>query len=528
MSPKYLFLNNNWARDQRSRKEQRLMHAHVQQNYFEKRRELHHVTSVAQNDRHVQGGTRLRFRLRYDSNSSGIENRGHRRQMRRYKDRNQSHEDDPDKSSGSEVTTIAAERGIHLVASLGYPDSRGIDPFGALPFYLTLKDSDLLQRFQRHERWPWCPINGRSEWALFTVSDELVFRVTMYAWNIHMLGKQSGQEPSEWLRQNPRLFKYKATTISIINKRLSDPETICSDEVIAAVAALTNAELAFGSMEDAATHIKGLHALVRQRGGLKTLETPRQQLIQRLAAWNDFLYAELCGTVLVSPPLDLWDQSWHLLAIGKTSNPSRGLSGGHLVATLIPNAKILAILLDIRLLCELEAIETITSLPDNLAMRRGDAFHKFEWQLKNFIDAVSLDLGNWRNQIVNVVALASLIYVHHCLRGNPLTYRHFSVLVPKLLQGLQSMEDHSERISFAPLTRLWVLAVGAVTSKKLGALHDVFVSKLLELCIAKKFGRYDYIRSLQGFLWCGVKDEERFGHLWDEIIVLGLENGSRL
>lgn len=391
------------------------------------------------------------------------------------------------------------------------PTHSGVDPHNWLPFRLDHDDKSLLHQFQSYMRWPWCPVSGRSEWSAFTVSDELVFRVTMYSWATHIRNRQPTGYIESAKSQNMSL-KNKAKAISMINERLSDSNAACSDEVLAGVAALTNIEVAFGSREEATIHINGLYTLVERRGGLQTLSSPRQELVQRLIAWNDLLYAELYEKDLVFPQLDLWDRAWRSLVAIQDPKTSHAWLANFLWPSTAIGAEMPAILYDVHLLSELEAKQPLTSLPDQMAMARGDSFHRLEYKLQCLLNAEVRP-----NELLTVIALATLVYVHHFLRGNPLTYRHFYTLLPSLVIGLSRSSCMNELRFSAPVIHLWLLAIGAVTSQRLDHLHLICLKLLAGLCLYRGFNRATFLDDLRSFLWCGAIDEDRYSTLWQKV-----------
>ncbi|KAK5050883.1 hypothetical protein LTR84_003442 [Exophiala bonariae] len=517
MEIQYLFVEYNDSGGRPSEQAQRRVNAHVQQNYHEHTRNVGSRTPVKLTVGDSQPGASLRFRIRpFVRSKVEPRSRGHR--LLAKKEQAYPEPSTRQRHSGDESKAmILRSKTADLSSMMRSPDSRAVDPFGVLPWHLTKEDSSLLQQFQQYARWPWCPISGRSEWSSFTVSDELVFRVTMYSWTFHMRGRHPAVDQVHQERHEMAVLRNKLSTIAIINERLSDPEKACSDEVIAATAAIMNAEIASGSLEDADVHMNGLHALILRRGGLNTLSTPRQALVQRLCAWNDLMHAELRGTRLHFPALDLWAQAWSHLSRMDDHIPLPGLSEGELNAVGIPNFAVFRLLHDMRMLCELEGLQPLTSLPEEQAMRRNDWFHRLEWKLHRIYESTTPDLDDRHNRIVHVIAMAALIYAHHCLRGNGLGYRSFSVLVPNLLKGLQTLERHGETLGFAPHLKVWVHAVGAVTSKKLNIVHEVFMDQLTQLCVDWKLEQHDFLTYLRQFLWCDRVDEWRFTELWNEM-----------
>ncbi|KPI35132.1 uncharacterized protein AB675_1376 [Cyphellophora attinorum] len=298
----YMFINGNKKLKYRTPHERRQVRAYAQRSHqAAKRQASEDKAPDHESISNTSNATVLKFRLQTESRKQASNDGGFVGNVERAT---------KDPATEYRVKSSYKTRGASLTSS-------GVDPYNWLPFQLEYDDSLLLYQFQNYERWPWCPVSGRSEWSAFTVSDELVFRVTMYSWSTHIRNRR----PPGYLESAKSLettFKNKAKAISMVNQRLSDSNAACSDEVLAAVAALTNIEVAFGTREEATIHINGLYTLVEQRGGLQTLRSPRQELVQRLIAWNDLLYAELYGKGLVFPQLDLWDRAWRSLVANQT------------------------------------------------------------------------------------------------------------------------------------------------------------------------------------------------------------------
>ncbi len=84
----------------------------------------------------------------------------------------------------------------------------------------------------------------------------------------------------------------------MINEKLNDNGGFVTDETLAAVAAIVNIEISFGSREDARKHMKGLETLVEMKGGIERLKGSFEGVLQRFVGWNDLNYAELFGSQL--------------------------------------------------------------------------------------------------------------------------------------------------------------------------------------------------------------------------------------
>jgi hypothetical protein len=214
----------------------------------------------------------------------------------------------------------------------------------------------------------------------------------------------------------------------------------------------------------------------------------------------------------VFPQLDLWDRAWRSLVAVQDPKTSHMWLADFLFPSTAIGAELPAILYDVHLLGELEANQPLTSLTDQMAMARGDSFHRLEHKLQSL-----LKMECRPNEGLSVIALATLVYVHHFLRGNPLTYRHFDTLLPILVMGLSRSSCMNELRFSAPVIHLWLLAVGAVTSQRQNHLHQICLRLLSDLCLYRGFTRTTFLAGLKSFLWCGAVDEGRYGALWQKV-----------
>jgi hypothetical protein len=524
MSTNYIFINGGARLSEMPLRERRQLRAYVQRADRAKKHSPTHQPSGQETPGAAKAGMTLKFRF-----NETVHARGSKPATVKYSGgRSAAASADEDDTNRDEFIRDQRVETLQLSSTVIVPwqpplDSSGVDPFNWLPFQLGSDDAALLHQFQNYERWPWCPINGCNEWSLFTLSDELVFRVTMYSWNTHIRTRQP-KESFQSSKALQRSLHDKAKAISIINKRLSDPIAACSDELLAAVAALTNIEVSSGSQEEATAHINGLHALVERRGGLHTLNNARQQLVQRLAAWNDLLYGELYGRSITFPPLELWDRAWRSLPLPQYATPPLTSSLEYLLTAGTIGAEMTKILHGVRLLSELEAERAHSSLSDQMAMYRNDSFHSLEYQLRRLVEKTSNQSADRLNKLIRVIALTTLVYVHHFLRGSPLTYRAFGVLLPNLVQELTEPEGIWELLEYAPRLHLWLLAVSAVTSSNWGDLHRSCLGWLSRLCQLRGLDWEAFSNELRLFLWCGADDEVRYHRLWSELDVFRTEN----
>ncbi|KEF56913.1 uncharacterized protein A1O9_07103, partial [Exophiala aquamarina CBS 119918] len=392
------------------------------------------------------------------------------------------------------------------------------DPFNTLPAPLNEVDEILLARFRTVERWPWCPINGQGLWPQFAYSDQLVFHATMYSFGTHFKCRihEGNTIPPLDPEADMRIIQHKLAAIALINDRLSDERQAVSDGCIAAVATLTNMALVLDSHEEAKKHMQGLHAVINMRGGLLSLGDGVRTHLQRLISFNDLIYSELFDEELRFPPLvDVWNGAWSTLDLPESSGPLPGLSRAELEYFKIYPHPVLEVLDDIRQLCYSEQTKPLEQANDTARMIRCDVCLKLERRLRLFIQSESPPSSNaidgpfWK-----ATALAALIHVHRSLRGNPLRYRHFTVLTTQLYDTLLTMDDGLPELDFSPSIAVWILSTGCFTCTS-PVIRPEFLEMLRKACT--KFGIVTWSNfhgTVSRFLWTGQADEERYRELW--------------
>ena len=143
------------------------------------------------------------------------------------------------------------------------------------------------------------PPTPREKWLPFALSDAAFLNATLFVSALNICGLQG-------IPVSPDVFYFKGETIRIINERLGNVKEMASDGMIGAVASLAHLEVSSvfgmlsattlnisltiliaqnlaGTQEGAKTHMDGLEAMVKSRGGLQALGSygiPRRQ-----AAW---------------------------------------------------------------------------------------------------------------------------------------------------------------------------------------------------------------------------------------------------
>jgi len=171
------------------------------------------------------------------------------------------------------------------------------------------------------------------------------------------------------------------------------------------------------------------------------------------------------------------------------------------------------------LLCHAEEQWPLRTLDEHNRMQRADMFMRIENRLMVILQVTtSISDNQWSATRVvwRTTALTTLIFVHHFLRGSPLRYRHFGVLVPQLHQALSAVKGSFRELAFARSLLFWVLSVGAVTSSAMDC-HTWFIHRLAEISAMYSMGWHELRSLLKGFLWAGDADEQRYLEVWRSV-----------
>jgi hypothetical protein len=396
----------------------------------------------------------------------------------------------------------------------------GVDPFGVIPLNLTAQDEHLLSRFSHYQKWPWCPVSGQNLWPRFALSGRLIFSTTMYAWSMAFRSRLTGSDVTTWLENNPEVLKHKVATIALVNQSLQDVNTAVNDQTVAAVAALANIELVFkGRCETTTYHMKGLRDLVALRGGLHTLGTPLQSLIRRLVSWTDLIYAGLYQQPLYFPRVELWDVAWQTLDQLSLPGSPICLAPDQIKQTGISNHEVIEILEITRQLSLAYRRRPPVYEPEAQRMQHADKCMALETRLSRIIQSTNQPSpfpgDPWSRPVWRSTALATMLYVHHFLRGVPLNMPQFHVWTEQLQQALSEPQEAFGQLAFARALLLWVLSVASITST-VADTRAFFVGRLAATCRQFNLDLEKLSNILSGFIWTGEKDDDLWA-VWADV-----------
>lgn len=393
-----------------------------------------------------------------------------------------------------------------------------LDPLNVLPFPLSRRDEEFIDRFQNWETDSWCPVNGRGIWFNFALKDELLFHATMYHWGMHFV-----RTNLDFHFRNPEIIEHKLASFHMINQRLSDNKGTVTDETLAAVAAIVNIEISFGSREEAKKHMNGLETMIDMKGGIEKIKGSIDGVLQRFIGWNDLNYAELFGSQLrfaknctylnepnsFGPEASCFRQSIH------------GVDYGPLIWDRL-QGDVINILHEVRILCEEVNTRPFRGLQEAEKVSRSDSLHKIERKLciLTVIEKEDAILESSSDRMWRATALAGLMYVHHMLRFLPLVYRQFNTL-SRDLQIAMALTGGSQGVwKNAPEILVWALTTGTIVSE--GRMeHGWYVERLASACRDLGYSSWKrYREKMKSFLWVERLDDARYKKVWDQVELL--------
>lgn len=126
----------------------------------------------------------------------------------------------------------------------------------------------------------------RQAWLQYAVHDEAFFYVAI-------CHSASDNRLTLDICDNPEVITYRSLAIRLLKARLNDPVARLDDSIIAVVAALASYEIVSAAYGAASTHMAGLEALVKLRGGL--LDRSFGTKLRRLLLWTDLSATGFCS-----------------------------------------------------------------------------------------------------------------------------------------------------------------------------------------------------------------------------------------
>ena len=393
-----------------------------------------------------------------------------------------------------------------------------LDAFNCLPFSLKPGEEQLLDRFQKYQRWPWCPVSGQSLWSQFTITDELVFHASLYTWAIHFARRFVREDTDEWLLKH-RLLEHKIAALHLINERLAEEAEATSDVTLAAVAALTTLEVMFGSRAEGEKHLDGLVAMVNLRGGINTLNTGPQLLIQRLTTWSDTIAAWRYGTAYRLPPVTIGRSDGGEWREGTDTDCSLiGLSEAELKFLGVPKHESLTTLLSIKRLACLEQDMPLTSLNHTDLQNRANSFTQLDRRLQVIVESTkSTHADAWATTVWRAVSLTELLYLHNFLAGYPVMYTPYANTLQDLRMVMEGMDVNLPQLNFSPHLNIWICYVGVIVSESLVETNECFLERLVFACQRWRLNEARLKSLLEEFIWRGPSDELQFRDVWQKI-----------
>ena len=324
----------------------------------------------------------------------------------------------------------------------------------------------------------------------------------------------------DFLFKNPEINDHKLASFRMINQQLSIKNGAVRDETIAAVAAIVNVEMSFGSRDEAKKHMSGLEMMVNMRGGIEEIKGSIDGVLQRLIGWNDLKFAELFGVQLHFAK----DCTYlHETDSNESEGPCfrqsiLGVDYGPLVWDRL-QGDVINYLHEVRILCEEVNARPLRTLQEAEKIKRSDSLHRIERKLRNItvIDQDDAIVESSSDRMWRATALAGLMYVHHMLRFLAISQRQFNFL-SRDLQLAIALTSGSEKVwENAPEILVWALTTGTIISE--GRMeHGWYVERLASACREVGYTSWNiYREKMKSFLWVVRLDDARHKKVWAQV-----------
>jgi hypothetical protein len=394
-----------------------------------------------------------------------------------------------------------------------------LDVFSTMPIDIQEWDQTLIHRWLNYDRIPWCPVNGQSQWIPFVTHSRLLLHTNLYCWGMHWHGKLTGVDQDTFLRENPQILEHKVAAIQMMNENLASGTGISYD-MLAAVCIFINVSLQFLSKDEASRHMKGLEAMVKMHGGLDNLSSIGTVgvLLQRMISWNDLFYCELFAGSMRFSTLPRFEEAFQSTYASIIDDPVTHLEPFQpRFAGDLPH-EVKRLLNEIQLVCDdlqsqpfnTRSVAERTIMHDTLLRfeRRLCLATRITALMTNESGTASLNDTKWR-----AIAYASLMYVHHHIRGHPLHWPQFPALLVQLRHELSLTSNGTW--SDVPTLHIWMLAVGCWVSQGANWIAEI----LANACRAMGcFSRENFYAVLSSGPSLGQADEEKFKAVWEMVI----------
>ena len=168
----------------------------------------------------------------------------------------------------------------------------GIDVFQIFPIPMADPETLALAEYYMYGYWSNSyATNPRGEWTAFALTDSAIMHAKLSLVALHRADRLRQPLPEAYLR-------HRGNAINLIRGRLNNPSEALTDTTIAAVVLLASSdEHSFWSQDVKDSHIRGMEAMVRGRGGIDSPTVTKA--LRRVTAWVDLLQAGVNEAPLV-------------------------------------------------------------------------------------------------------------------------------------------------------------------------------------------------------------------------------------
>ena len=395
-----------------------------------------------------------------------------------------------------------ADQALPTAPLLAFGRSR-LDPFGIIPFDLTRREEMLIDRFHSYIAQSWCPVSAQGPWFGFALQDELLFHATMFHWSCKFVDTR--RDLSDL---HPEAIGHKVLAIRMIKQRLQGPKPTVTDQTIAAIAALVNAGVGLGNLQEVQRHMEGLETVLGLVGGALHLSSAIGGVLLKLMKWNKLIYQRLLvesttmggcvdGFNVLDPMAGYHSPDGPSVDIWEVGQVERSLEND-VVCTFRSTSQIF----------RLSQKRPSAMIGEDERSRRSLELSRLEGRLQGHV--FMLDFDNGLDSILGAALTVGLAYLLHTAfnLGNWSTAEGLrqSPIVKSIWR-----RGHSPLLLIRSLTIASIIPFGQLQ-------HNCFIENLAHACRAYNVLEWSHYRAmLQNFFWFEYLSAPCYERTWSEI-----------
>lgn len=318
-------------------------------------------------------------------------------------------------------------------------------------------------------------------------------------------------------------WSYLQSAVAYINRDLAasaNSAIAIEDATVAAVACLSNIETLNGDMSKALIHMRGLKAIVEEKGGVQSLGM--NGTLRRLVLWADLCNATRWNSAPIFPPADFPSIFPHSLLLPSTVQTSTlALRGSLLSSSMIAGVSALSDLL--------QDLHALALFLDRTDPRDVDILHDVayadraclvEYQTLMMTAQYINPPVHSKEMVLPLLFQALLLYIYTNIRLTPVGSNLRSAVIGRIKQYVSSIPNSTlkDLVTDFPNEMLWLFFLtgsSAVESES----RWFFKSNLVWICMSQGLASWGGVNfQLKRFLWLRTSCLERCFVLCKEVL----------